>query len=214
MQTLIELYVPEHLEQWDCSPTGFDSAANYAGADFGGFYVAPISRNRDTSDALTLSNWGVISEDLDELIEHEDSGATTFGHWACGWYELYLIHGTDTAALKAADQWAASLADYPVASEARLSELEVEQEAEHWENWGLNDWERHLEAALKPFAPDEADHWWASEVLESLPPERVSALFWELGEVEHGSQGPEFRFPELSVEQLANLTGLPLTSNN
>jgi hypothetical protein len=210
MHNQSEHYQPEHLTRWGSKDPAFGSTDNYVGADLSAFYQAPISMGRDTADALTLSNWAVISEELESLAEHEESGEAEFGHWAVGWYRLWLIHESDTAALQCADQWAATLADYPVADEQRLSELEIEQEEEHWERWGSDEWQRSLIKQLEPFAPDDADAYWADDVVESLPPDTLQQWFWDLGSVEHESDGPSFTFPELTIEQLAELTGLPL----
>jgi hypothetical protein len=190
-------YLPTHLERWNTSPTAYDSAANYCGADLSAFYVAPISNTRDTSDALTLSNWRVISAELDKLIGHDESGAHSFGHWACGWYELYLIHETDTEALKCADEWAASLADYPVADESDWSELEHEQEYEHWDSWGRRDWRKCVESALQTYAPEDADIYWADELIDATPDsDTVLDTLWSdcHGETYHESDGPNFYF--------------------
>lgn len=88
-------YTPEHLERWSANVSAFDSAANYCGADLSAFYVAPISNGRDTCDSVTLSNWRVISAELEQLAKHDESGVARFGHWAVGWYELWLIHESD-----------------------------------------------------------------------------------------------------------------------
>ena len=197
-------YLPTNLERWNASPTSFDSAANYCGADLSAFYVALISNTRDTSDALTLSNWRVISAELDKLISHDESGAHSFGHWACGWYELYLIHESDSAALQCADEWASSLADYPVADEMAWSELEHEQEQESWDSWGRRDWRNHVEKALQTYAPEDADMYWADELIDATPDsDTVLDTLWRdcAGEAYHESDGPNFHFAR-SAERL------------
>jgi hypothetical protein len=212
-------YTPEHLDRWTSEDPAFGGAANYCGADLSAFYVAPISNGRDTSDAITLSNWRVISAELEKLAQHDDSGAHRFGHWACGWYELWLIHESDAAALQCADQWAASLADYCVADESDWSELESEHEAEAWENWGMAEWRGVVEKALQEFAPDEADRYWADEQLERVSDDAMGELWHTVAQglswcVEHESDGPSFNFQDaadaLSRSHLADLTGLPL----
>ena len=116
-------YQPEHLERWTSADPAFGSTDNYIGADLSDFYLAPVSITRDTSDSVSLSNWQVITEELEKLARHDETGITRMGHWACGWYEIFLIHATDSEALKAADQWACDLESYPVADESHLSEL-------------------------------------------------------------------------------------------
>ena len=214
-------YVPEHLERWTSADPAFGGSGNYAGADLSAFYVAPISMGRDTSDAVTLSNWRVISAELEKLTRHEASGEHEFGHWAVGWYRLWLIHESDSAALECADSWAASLSDYPVADEDDLSEVEYEAEQEAWDNWGGREWRQTVEKALQAYAPDDAGPYWADEILETLPGERDN--FWELWHTlanrgswccYHESDGPNFNFEDpaalLTADVLATLTGLSL----
>ena len=132
-------FTPEHLERWSPDgPTAFDSAANYAGADLSDFFVAPVSITRD-SQTLERSNWEVVTKHLSEVSASEASGEARLGHWACGWYELFLIHKDDAPALKAADEWACALADYPVADESHHSELEWNAVAEYWERASMSE---------------------------------------------------------------------------
>lgn len=139
VSVMAERYEPEHLERWSADgPTPFDSAANYAGADLSAFYVAPVSVTRDSS-LLERVNWQVVTADLERVSQHDETESVCLGHWACGWYELFLVHADDTAALKAADEWACSLADYPVADESAWSEAEFEAVADYWECCGLRE---------------------------------------------------------------------------
>lgn len=166
-------YTPEHLERWSADgPTAFDSAANYAGADLSDFYVAPVSVTRD-SQLLERVNWQVVTADLDKVSQHDETGSHSMGHWACGWYEIYLIHADDTAALQAADQWAWSLAAYPVADESALSEAEYEAVGDYWERCGLRE---RIEAlaryGLSIFAARR----------DELPEDPTGSLFQDLAE--------------------------------
>lgn len=137
--TVIERYEPEHLERWSADgPTPFDSAANYAGADLSAFYIAPVSVTRD-SLLLERVNWQVVTADLERISQHDETGSHCMGHWACGWYEIFLIHADDAAALQAADEWACSLAEYPVADESAWSEAEWEAVTDYWERCGLSE---------------------------------------------------------------------------
>ena len=62
-----------------------------------------------------------------------------FGHWGPGWYEIVLIHPSNELALRAADEWAAALDDYPVADEEHFSETEMNEVYEWWESSSLRD---------------------------------------------------------------------------
>lgn len=146
-------YTPEHLERWSADgPTAFDSAANYAGADLSDFFVAPVSITRD-SKLLERSNWEVVTADLEKHSAHDETGSTSMGHWACGWYEIFLIHKDDAPALQAADEWMCALESYPVANESHYSELEWNAVAEYWERCSLRERMDELErAGLSVFA--------------------------------------------------------------
>jgi hypothetical protein len=216
-------YTPENLERWNSADPAFGSRDNYAGPDLSAFYVAPISNGRDTSDAVTLSNWRVISAELETLAKHDESGAARFGHWAVGWYELWLIHESDSAALKCADEWAVALANYCVADESDLSKLEMEEEGDAWDSWAGREWRGAVEKALQQYGPEYYCPYWADEILEKLPGEAdfFYDLWHEISQhlnwtVEHHSDGPSFNFSGaaelLTVDVLAKLTGLPLLS--
>jgi hypothetical protein len=130
---------PEHLQHWTPNgPTAFDSNRNYAGPDLSALYVAPVGTNRD-ADTLTRSNWAVVSADILASATHEETAIHRFGHWACGWYELLLIHADDAPALRCADEWACALADYPVASDDAFSELEYTEAADYWASLSVAD---------------------------------------------------------------------------
>lgn len=132
-------YEPEHLEKWSVDgPTGFDSAANYSGSDLSHYYQAPVAITRD-ADTLAISNWAVVTDAILKVAAHDETEIHRMGHWACGWYEILVIHPSDAAALQCADEWACSLADYPVASEEHWSELQWNTAAEVWQSWGLRD---------------------------------------------------------------------------
>jgi len=215
-------YVPEHLERWTSEDPAFGGSGNYAGDDLTAFYVAPISYGRDTSDAITLSNWRVIGAELEALARHDESGEHEFGHWAVGWYRLWLIHESDAAALQCADSWAASLSDYPVASEDDLSEQEAQDEFEAWDSYAGREWRLIVEKALQEYCPEDYAPYWADEVLETLPgdSDNFYSLWHDLTDnhcswcLYHESDGPNFNFEDpaalLTTDVLATLTGLPL----
>lgn len=171
--TMTKHYEPEHLERWSVDgPTAFDSAANYAGADLSDFYVAPVSVTRD-SLLLERVNWQVVTADLERISQHDETGSVSMGHWACGWYEIFLIHADDAAALEAADEWACSLADYPVADESAWSEAEWEAVAEYWERCSLSERVETLERhGLSVFAARR----------DELPEDPTGSLFQDLAE--------------------------------
>lgn len=212
-------YTPEHLEPWTPEDPAFGGANNYIGADLSEFYIAPIGYSRDTQDPVTLSNWRVISAELEKVSIHEETGIARLGHWACGWYELFLIHRDDAPALKVADNWAAELAQYPIACEEDCSELEHEQAEESWDSWGRSGWRDVLEGALDEHAPEVSDPYWADEVLDKCDDAALDNCWYEVSKrlnwtTENDGAGTSFNFEgakeSLTTEDLAALTGLVL----
>lgn len=215
----METYTPENLSRWTPEDPAFGGSDNYVGADLTEFYVAPIGTNRDNQNSVSLSNWRTLGPEIAKLCNHEESGVHCFNHWGCGWYELWLIHESDTEALKFADNAAEALADYPLWNEEDHSEIELEKETEAWDSWGRTEFISELESVLKEYAPEDGDCYWAGEVLEGISEEKIDN-FWnvysrQLGwSCEHLNDGPRFNFSgikqEITCEMLAELTGLPL----
>jgi len=116
-------------------PTPWDG---HVCSELDAFYMAPISQNRD-SDCLTRSNWIVGTEEILKASQHEETEVHRFGHWACGWYEMLLIHPADLPALRVAAAMAADLENYPVLSDEHLTELEYEEAAEYWQRCSVSD---------------------------------------------------------------------------
>jgi hypothetical protein len=96
---------------------------NYLGRDYSE-YISIIGRNRD-SDILTNSNFDCALDILGG--ESEDNGVLVgrFGHWACGWYELILVHqDSPHEILERARILLNDLDDYPVVDEDHWSQAE------------------------------------------------------------------------------------------
>jgi hypothetical protein len=124
--TPAELYKPTHLNRWTLPDS-------YAGEVWPDYFVF-LGRHRD-SDVLTNCNFDVSLEHLAKLPAFEDEHSRTAireSHWAVGWVEWIAIHADDTDALKAADEMAAHLADYPVLNEEAFSNAEQEEAEKVW----------------------------------------------------------------------------------
>lgn len=104
---------------------------------------AGISQHRD-SDVLERSNYQVILKDLEERFE-DDVTEIGASHWAVGWVDFIMVRvlidpdgdvveDNITDAFKACMEWHDRLADYPVADEFHLSELEWDEKMEDWKN--------------------------------------------------------------------------------
>lgn len=87
-----------------------------------GWLLLPISQTRD-SEPLNRSNFHMVIKDLGG--ESETLEVHRWGHWACGWVELAIIHPDRR---EEADGWRKALNDYPVACDEDFSELETEEE--------------------------------------------------------------------------------------
>ncbi len=116
------MYKPEHLTRWTMPD-------HYFGATWPGYYRAPCSRTRD-SDDLTESNFAVCLESLGG--ESDTVRVVNEGHWAVGWVEWIAIHESDEKALRAAEEIACALADYPALDEMDWSERETESATRVW----------------------------------------------------------------------------------
>ena len=140
--TTTETYIPENLTRWVLP-------SHYSGAHWDGYYVAPVSRHRD-SDVLTLSNWKAQWADLEPLRADVDSDDTYSpqivreGHWAVGWVEWVAIHESNSEALRVADELAASLESYPVLDDESHSRMEWEEYVDSFCAYGRRDFIRCL----------------------------------------------------------------------
>ena len=131
-ETMPETYVPKNLRRWSLPP-------HYFGARWDGWYVAPVTCNRD-SDNVENSNWEYqleyIPEGTHEIPEDQDDKCSpcevSERHFLCGWVSWYAIHETDADSLRLADELADRLDDYPVLNEDDLSKKEEEEAQFTW----------------------------------------------------------------------------------
>jgi len=98
----------------------------------GGWGFSGISVHRD-SDALSRSNWTVISKDMLERFP-DSFDKIHCGHWAVGWIDHLAVDSSDEKAIDALLEWESKLEDYPVADEEHFSCTEIDDENETWEN--------------------------------------------------------------------------------
>jgi len=214
-------YQPENLDRWSEKDPAFGSSDNYAGADLSAFYVAPVGRNRDNEkEPRTACNWQTVTAEIEAASEHDETGAHCFGHWACGWYELFLIHESDTKALEIADGWACRLANYPIADENLLSELEIEDRQTTYDNCLQRDWhERVCVAVFETFAKDH-DEEVAEEMQEAITEREGAAeimdiAFWQssLDNWYESSDGQWCRVEDVSTVLAVSMLLFPVDPN-
>lgn len=110
-----------NLSRWSAN-RGIDSINNYSGPDLNSWFEGP-GQGRD-SGVLTQSNFAVALDMLGG--ESETVEVRRFGHWACGWFELILVHEADHKALKVLAEIGQALEDYPVLDDMDYSEREYE----------------------------------------------------------------------------------------
>lgn len=113
-------------------PTGFDRVGLNL-PDQQDWLVAPFTTNRD-ADCLTRANW---ETQLARLSAVDPNGETwkqrSFGHWACGHFDIVIVKPNTPAATKVEELQQAS-EDYPVLDEELFSRLEEEKAGEVWKN--------------------------------------------------------------------------------
>lgn len=123
-------YTPENLTRWTLP-------RYYAGATWEGYFVAPVSRNRD-SDILTESNfdqqWEALSAHSADVpgVDESSPQIVREGHWLCGWVEWVAIHESNESALRAADKIAERIDRYPILNEDDFSRREDESAQKVW----------------------------------------------------------------------------------
>lgn len=107
-------------------PTAHDTAGLNC-EDKQDWLVVPCNRNRD-SDCLSESNFAAALARLNG--ESETCEVCRFGHWACGWFEIILIHPSRASE---GESIAEDLDGYPVLDENDFSEREEDAARETWE---------------------------------------------------------------------------------
>ncbi len=150
-------------------PSGFDSRANYMGPDldeYSDLFVV-MTRTRDTGDSVSVSNWRTALKQLGGEGEHVV--IHRFGHWACGWWEALCVSGPKK---QEGEEIEDSLSDYPVLDEEDMSELEMEEEGEAWENYICSDFRLALH---DKFDSDEDSS--IEERIDSLTDDECYELF-------------------------------------
>ena len=94
--------------------------------------VSPIIQTRD-SDALDRSNFRTAKKMFEEVDSDEnDHEVCSFGHWACGWFEIIIVK-PGTMCEEEALKIEAELEEYPVLDEEDFCLLEYEENCEEEE---------------------------------------------------------------------------------
>lgn len=123
------------------------------------------------------------------LVELSNCDVLAEDHYGKGVWRLYGGHGSFGLAFdvrhitEEALEALESLQDYPLASEDRLSELELEKEGEAWESWASSDFLKELLSLLSSFYQEEEALEALEDKLESLSDEKLYGLFREACEL-------------------------------
>ncbi len=113
-------------------PTVFDRRG-VACDDRQDWLVVPVAHNRD-SCCLDRSNFqvalGLLGGEGDTVEVHR------FGHWACGWFDVLLVHPDREREVVAIGE---RLDNYPILDEDHFSETERVAAWEYWGNMGIKE---------------------------------------------------------------------------
>lgn len=118
------------------APEPWSLPDSYAGATWEGWLSAGFGQSRD-SDSIERVNFGEALAALEAAAEYP-GGVQVIreGHWLVGWVEWIAIRPDCPAAVREAARLLAAVESYPVLSEDKLSEIEAEEAAEGWEDFG------------------------------------------------------------------------------
>lgn len=169
-------YRPTHLQQWT-------RPSNYIGTQWEGWYPV-LGQSRD-SDPLERSNFRVAlsllreAESPEGVIGDEEGTASVRvaheRHFLCGWVETILVHESDEAALRAADDLAGRLQEYPILDEEDWSNLEHETAQEVWSSLSVRERGEYcgrfgisLFAARRDTLPGWNEYEGTSELIQEL----------------------------------------------
>jgi len=111
-------------------PTQFDY---HVETEYEDWYVAPVMITRDTEEySLDYSNYYSLLEILEKENE-DDYTELSFGHWACGWFNIILIK-PNTELYKKVEEIEKGLQEYPVINEENYSENYYYYAVNQWED--------------------------------------------------------------------------------
>jgi len=149
----------KRLKEWN--PTAWDNKSNYLGdrARFH-WFVAPVILTRD-ADLLEQSNFETVKK---ELEGEKGVEIHSFGHWACGYYDIILIHPWRKDIVARCEEIEEQLYSYPVLDEDHLMELEAEEEIRCWELYGrenfIDELQEHIDLVLEDYSTNQIDSLW------------------------------------------------------
>lgn len=112
----------QRYKDWSPTPGDIAGLRVRGEEDYSEWFVAPLILTRDSS-VLEESNWKSANQMFEECKDSDDYASLSFGHWACGWFEIIVVK-PDSEAQKIAEDICKRLEDYPVLDEDQFSEME------------------------------------------------------------------------------------------
>jgi hypothetical protein len=181
----------------DFHPSAWDSKANYVGqSDHNHWYVFNIMKTRD-AELLTESNWDYICKELepDKIAGCE---VHNFGHWACGHYDLILIHPWHKKLLERARELEKQLDNYPILDEDDYSarcEIEIDRQ---WDDFAREDFISELSEYT------ELD-------LTEYSSEQIDSLYYFMQEISGTYRDSFTEDPCFHIEDICRIYGTTIT---
>lgn len=115
------------------SPTKFDVTGLNGDKNNISDFLVLLGRNRD-SDILTEVNFEVALEILGG--ESDTVQVHRFGHWACGWFELLLVHPSREIEAQAIED---DIEHYPILDEDKYYLACEEARTEYWNECSISE---------------------------------------------------------------------------
>ena len=156
------------------------------------WFVLPTMRTRDSGIAEE-SNWDAAIAALEKRGDkqadedgYDDFTTLSFGHWACGWFEI-IVAKPLTPAAKIAKDIDAALANYPLLDDEDYHKREANEHHdfvhEHCDSLVRNYWGNDLEAKLAKHFKVKAEWITDADLVEGWDPLAVaSKLEWHYEE--------------------------------
>ena len=200
-------------------PNHFDLPEWVHPRDYGGH--SPVgdyliySRSRD-SETLDNVNYETILERLESAYEQtgDDEEANApydfrVNHWAVGWVEYIIVpRSAPREVQEEAYAILGSLANYPCLDDGALSEAELNDSVESWENWAQRDVENEIESNYRFGYVGTGDDETELELYDAAP---LVNRWLENNSPDHEthSDGPHFNIESIAQDVVDDVDNNP-----
>lgn len=188
----------------DFSPTPFDETGLNAG-DQGDWLVAPCSTHRDAVTS-TRANWEALTKELDAIDpEGNDHQINSYGHWACGWFEIILVRpGSECE--RACNEAEEYLSECGTLSEEDYQRVKQEDFEASWDMWLGRNAQASLIKAIEDAAPLFADDF-DDDPDKYIDAEELDGLLVQACNYEMHNDGPSVNYYDFT--EVFKRLGLP-----